>query len=449
MIRFLVAALLALPAAAARVEVVEPLEAALPSAPAPTLAAPITLVAAPLSASAAPAPALLVAPSAAPSALPSAAALAVSPNAAAVPALAASPDAAPSAPDRPLFGGSAAPARPVFGRRAAAPAQAPAADAASAEDTRGHLAALAAELDRSARPDAAPDAADGALSRVWDFVRDRRPAAEENHLQARLDAAKSFLRSSLDEPLVSGRVAATLRAQKVLTPGMDLPPAVIVSRLRRALAGRIPIRLASPSERSMLGKDTLAVAWTHDGKVEVLIHPDSEILGRAPPPLLAATLLHELVHAEFDLGEHAAYLTETAYYARLRGLIPGLADDPDAKQLESLLQCLRQGDLSEAIVAAYGKKLKQSPDDIDALARLDRRRSGRVAAALDAIGALAADGSWDRIEDKSAWVAKRLPLDADRKLYFELVQSQAARLPAGTPFAEVFRRAAVVARSGK
>jgi hypothetical protein len=128
-------------------------------------------------------------------------------------------------------------------------------------------------------------------------------------------------------------------------------------------------------------------------------------------------------------------------------LIPALARDPDADQLEDLRRCLLRGDLSQTIVAVYGRELQQSLDDVKGLSRLGARRDARVAQVLDEIAALEADGRWDRIDDRSAWLARRLPLEADRRRYFELVEAEASRLPSGTPFAEAFLRAARAART--
>jgi len=445
-------------ASAARVEV-GTVESARPALPTVAAAAPTTLpplammpLAPALSAGAAPsAPAVLAAPAPAAAALPAAAAPAAADFA---PAAAAdfSPAAAAVAPAATAAGDETSAAR-VFGRRVApaaesAPSAAPA-TAAPNEAARARLAALALGLGQAARPEADGEESVGAFTRLWDFMNDRQPAPTQQRLQARLDAARSFLRASLSDPLIAERVATALRAQRVIAPEMDLPPSTLLARLRRALDGRMVIRIATPSEARALGAGTNAAAVTYrDGRVEVQVHPDATILTRAPPGLLATTLLHELVHAEFGLGEHAAYFVETAYYARLRAIVPALASDPDASSLETLRHdSFGSANLSTAIVDSYGRKLRGNADDAAAILRVRTRSRTRVAAALAEIGGMWADGRWDRIPDKAAWLERRLPRAEDRALYFELVNAEIARLPSGTPYPTVFAKAAAAARA--
>jgi hypothetical protein len=66
---------------------------------------------------------------------------------------------------------------------------------------------------------------------------------------------------------------------------------------------------------------------------------------------------------------------------------------------------------------------------------------------LDEISALAADGRWERLDDKAAWLERRLPRADDWRLYFALVDAEVARLPDGTSFSEVYARAAAAARA--
>ena len=425
------------PVSAARVEVAAPVEAPAPAAPVPTLApaiAPLSamppLTAAPLSAPmttlAAPV-ATLAAPAAAPEALPVSA-----------PALAAV--ALPSADASAAAAAEASPPRAVG---AAAPAA-----AAPANEAREQLARLALGLGEAAAPGAPAGADQGALSRFWDFVSDRHPVATQARLQARLDAARALLRESLRDPAIAARVAAALRAERVLAPQMDIPREMILARLQRALDGGTTIRVASPSEARGLGPNTVAAAVTRpDGRVEIRVHPASQTLTRAPPALLATTLLHELVHAEFGLGEYAAYTVETAYYLQLARLVPSIASDPAAAVNEQVRRDVFRGELSGMIAANYGAKLLSHPDDVAALERAGTRQRRRVAAALDDIVGLENAGRWDAMPDKAEWLERRLPREDDRRFYFALLDAEIARLPSGTPFSEVFSRAAATARA--
>jgi hypothetical protein len=427
------------PVSAARVEVAAPIEAAPSVAPVPTLSpalspslaapslaaaplsAPTAALAAPTAALAAPV-ATLAAPAAAPEELPAAA-----------PALAV---AALPAADAPAAAASAASAPRAVG---AAPAAAP-------SGVREQLAQLALGL---GAVDAPAGADQSALSRFWDFMRDRHPAPTQQRLQARLEAARSFLSRSLRDPAIASRVATALRAQRAIAPEMDLPRATILARLERALDAGTVIRIASPSEARSLGSKTAAAAVTFpDGHVEIHVHPDSTLLTRAPPALLAATLLHELVHSEFGLGEYAAYVVETSYYLQLARLVPDLARDPDAAVNEEVRRDVFRGGLAGMIAENYGEKLLRHPDDVAALERDGARQRRRVAAALDDIAALETSGRWDLMPDKAEWLEQRLPREDDRRFYFQLVNAEVARLPDGAPFSAVFLRAAAAARAG-
>jgi hypothetical protein len=229
---------------------------------------------------------------------------------------------------------------------------------------------------------------------------------------------------------------------------MNVPGDRILARLRQAVDGGATIRVASPNEARVMGPKTDAAAVTYpDGRVEIHANPGAAALTRAPPALLASTLLHELVHSEFGLGEYAAYFVETAYYLQLVRLVPSLAADPAAALNEEVRRDVFRGDLTGMIFVNYGDKLLGQADDVAALERAGARERARVAAALDDVAALEKAGRWERMADKAEWLAKRLPKDDDRRFYFALLDEALAELPDGTPYSAVFARAAAAARA--
>jgi len=453
--KFLVATLLlsaAAPGLCARVELGAASESAAPSAPtiaAPTIAPLGSVALAPsLSVSAAPsaalsAPVALAPAAAAPAALaPSAVPVAV-PVAAGVPGAVAAPDAV-----------SAAAAEAAGSDEVAAPsahaAAAPAAPAGEGdtEGLRAQLSQLALGIDRASQPGAAADAPQSALQKFWDnYVRDRHPAPVQQNLDRRLEAGRSFLRESLKDPAIAARVAFALKSSSALAPEMNQPREQILARLRAALDGGRVIRVASPDEaRTLTARAAAAAVTLPDGRAEIQVHPGSALLTRAPPALLATTLLHELVHTEFGLGEYAAYVVEAAYYLQLTRLVPELARDPDAAFHETIRRDVLNGELAGMITANYGDRLRRNPDDVIALARDAARRRRRVADAIDDVAALNKSGRWDRMDDKSEWLERRLPRAQDRREYFALMNDALARLPDGAPFSAAFDLAAQEAR---
>lgn len=173
------------------------------------------------------------------------------------------------------------------------------------------------------------------------FVRGWRPAPARDPLQRRLDAGRSFLRESLEDPETAEVVALALRAG-LRSPARETRPAPreLLAQLRRALEGGPVIRVASPAETRDANFDALTIADDRSGRVEIVVYPSAPVLSRAPPGLLAAVLLREFARAEFRLGRAPAQLVEGLYYGRLIALAPALAQDPDAAFLEKLRKTL-------------------------------------------------------------------------------------------------------------